>query len=544
MTAVQLPLKLEEDWNNLEINFQTLCQDIFGTDYEVLQRIIIYPNCRLRRVYLQDRHYEHDETPVELCQAFFDMYMLKWGIHLVDKSSQTEETYTGNINPNFYTLQKLFKFHLIHFSGPLQPSDVKCISNESNVSIPIISKPSIALYNISKQTGNKFVSCTHMLERDKIVVKFNSKSVNQLDSKIKINKGKNTNADENGFKNKLKNASEKRLTKESEKDTNVTESPSIYLNESNVQSQKALMTFPHLKKSKYLQMLGYHFRKNIDKEGSIFAKWPYKYEELNREIKNVPTINETGNILTYPIEKSILKVKDNGFQDHNVNTIKNIISEVQRVREQLNNKNYNFQSAVKFGNPSETKIPDFVELEAKPSERKSKSKLLTSDEIVSDFLKSRFIANKTMFERLKKKGLTMTEVELSIYNSKNRRNCYGQGKIVESCKRSADKATDFGITKEIDNSFKKEKLNYAKASQENELDVILSPHPDSTEKASSIQLFNVQESITGNKNYQKRKNVSKIHSASVNYLWNKTEENNNVVKGPGKSNSNQKVLKI
>lgn len=97
-TKTQLPLKLEENWNNLEINFQVLCHDIFGTDYDALQRIIIYPNCCIRRIYLQDRHYQHDEIPVELFQAFFDMYMLKWGIHLVDRTSQTEQfKHTGTI---------------------------------------------------------------------------------------------------------------------------------------------------------------------------------------------------------------------------------------------------------------------------------------------------------------------------------------------------------------------------------------------------------------------------------------------------------------
>lgn len=94
-SVVRVPLKLDDGWNNLEINLQTLCNEVYGSDYQALQRIIIYPNCRLRRVYFQDRHYEQDETPVELCQAFFDMYMLKWGIHLVERSCQTEETYTG-----------------------------------------------------------------------------------------------------------------------------------------------------------------------------------------------------------------------------------------------------------------------------------------------------------------------------------------------------------------------------------------------------------------------------------------------------------------
>ncbi|XP_046743049.1 cilia- and flagella-associated protein 20-like [Diprion similis] len=93
--TTQIPLKLDEGWNNLEINLQTLCTHVHGSDYQAIQRIIVYPNCRLRRVYFQDRHYDQNDTPIELCQAFFDMYMLKWGIHLVERSCQTEEIYTG-----------------------------------------------------------------------------------------------------------------------------------------------------------------------------------------------------------------------------------------------------------------------------------------------------------------------------------------------------------------------------------------------------------------------------------------------------------------
>lgn len=90
-----IPLKLEECWNFLEINLQTLCCKIYGTKYEALQRIIIYPNCRLRRVYLQDRHYNYSETPTEMFQAFFDMYMLKKGLDFIEKACQTDVYHTG-----------------------------------------------------------------------------------------------------------------------------------------------------------------------------------------------------------------------------------------------------------------------------------------------------------------------------------------------------------------------------------------------------------------------------------------------------------------
>lgn len=94
-----IPLRLEESWNFLEINLQTLCHEAYGTDYEALQRIMIYPNCHLRRVYLQDRHYNDDEIPPDkMRQAFLDMYMLKRGINFIENACQTEECYTGFID--------------------------------------------------------------------------------------------------------------------------------------------------------------------------------------------------------------------------------------------------------------------------------------------------------------------------------------------------------------------------------------------------------------------------------------------------------------
>lgn len=92
--VARIPLRLEKCWNLLEINLQTLCHKAYRTDYEALQRITIYSNCHLRRVYLQDRHYNDDETPVEICQAFFNKYMLKRGINFIEKACQTEK-YTG-----------------------------------------------------------------------------------------------------------------------------------------------------------------------------------------------------------------------------------------------------------------------------------------------------------------------------------------------------------------------------------------------------------------------------------------------------------------
>jgi len=93
--VARVPLKLEECWNILEIDLQTLCRKAYGTDYRALQKLIIYPNCYLRRVYLQDRHYKHDEMPVDVYQAFFNIYISKRGINSIDRACQTEECHRG-----------------------------------------------------------------------------------------------------------------------------------------------------------------------------------------------------------------------------------------------------------------------------------------------------------------------------------------------------------------------------------------------------------------------------------------------------------------
>lgn len=82
-------LKLETGWNKLELNLSSLTQTIFKNEYGITQRIQISGNCRLRRVYFIDKHYEPQEICPKLYHRFLDSYMLKWGIHTVERSSQT-----------------------------------------------------------------------------------------------------------------------------------------------------------------------------------------------------------------------------------------------------------------------------------------------------------------------------------------------------------------------------------------------------------------------------------------------------------------------
>lgn len=113
----RIPLKLEECWNTLEINLQAFCRMTYGTDYEALQRMIVYSNCRLRRVYLQDRHYDHNEISIELCNMFFNTYMSKWKVNFIEKTCQTEDYHTGFIYVFNMSMKYIYIYILIIYSN-------------------------------------------------------------------------------------------------------------------------------------------------------------------------------------------------------------------------------------------------------------------------------------------------------------------------------------------------------------------------------------------------------------------------------------------
>ncbi|XP_046433319.1 uncharacterized protein LOC124186028 [Neodiprion fabricii] len=78
----RVDVKLQPGWNRLEIDLEDLTRRAFNSRYKATQRLAIFANCRLRRIYFIDKHYADMEISSELCQAFFHHYMLKWGIHL------------------------------------------------------------------------------------------------------------------------------------------------------------------------------------------------------------------------------------------------------------------------------------------------------------------------------------------------------------------------------------------------------------------------------------------------------------------------------
>lgn len=105
----RVKIKFETGWNKLELDLSSLTQTAFKQEYAVTRRIQICGNCRLRRIYFIDRHYEDEEVCPKLYHKFLDSYMLKWGIRTVERSTQTSSKRTkSKIKGNTFRLSKHF----------------------------------------------------------------------------------------------------------------------------------------------------------------------------------------------------------------------------------------------------------------------------------------------------------------------------------------------------------------------------------------------------------------------------------------------------
>ncbi|VAI19603.1 unnamed protein product [Triticum turgidum subsp. durum] len=60
-----MPLKLDDGWNNIQLNLTDLTKRAYGTNYVETLRVQVHANCRLRRVYFADRLYSEEELPAE-----------------------------------------------------------------------------------------------------------------------------------------------------------------------------------------------------------------------------------------------------------------------------------------------------------------------------------------------------------------------------------------------------------------------------------------------------------------------------------------------
>ena len=93
-TVPRVHLILDPGWNKIEVDLSHLSK-IFEAQFESICRLKICGNCRIRRVYCTDRHYDDNEMSLTLYQGFLDYYMSKWGINAVERATQTKKTTTG-----------------------------------------------------------------------------------------------------------------------------------------------------------------------------------------------------------------------------------------------------------------------------------------------------------------------------------------------------------------------------------------------------------------------------------------------------------------
>ena len=60
-----MPMRLDDGWNEIELDLQDLTKKAYGTNYVSTTKIDIHANCRIRRVYFADKHYDEESIPTE-----------------------------------------------------------------------------------------------------------------------------------------------------------------------------------------------------------------------------------------------------------------------------------------------------------------------------------------------------------------------------------------------------------------------------------------------------------------------------------------------
>ncbi|KAJ0045649.1 hypothetical protein Pint_05616 [Pistacia integerrima] len=60
-----MPLRLDEGWNQIQLNLADFTRRAYGTNYVETLRVQVHANCRLRRIYFSDRLYSEEELPPE-----------------------------------------------------------------------------------------------------------------------------------------------------------------------------------------------------------------------------------------------------------------------------------------------------------------------------------------------------------------------------------------------------------------------------------------------------------------------------------------------
>lgn len=60
-----MPLRLDEGWNQIQLNLADYTRRAYGTNYVETLRVQVHAKCRLRRIYFADRLYSEEELPPE-----------------------------------------------------------------------------------------------------------------------------------------------------------------------------------------------------------------------------------------------------------------------------------------------------------------------------------------------------------------------------------------------------------------------------------------------------------------------------------------------
>ncbi|KAE7996422.1 hypothetical protein FH972_001149 [Carpinus fangiana] len=60
-----MPLRMDEGWNQIQLNLADLTRRAYGTNYVETLRVQVHANCRLRRIYFSDHLYSEEELPPE-----------------------------------------------------------------------------------------------------------------------------------------------------------------------------------------------------------------------------------------------------------------------------------------------------------------------------------------------------------------------------------------------------------------------------------------------------------------------------------------------
>jgi len=63
--TTQMPMRLDEGWNQISMNLAELTRKVYGTGYVEAVRIQVHANCRLRRIYFCDNPDGEEEVPAD-----------------------------------------------------------------------------------------------------------------------------------------------------------------------------------------------------------------------------------------------------------------------------------------------------------------------------------------------------------------------------------------------------------------------------------------------------------------------------------------------